>query len=248
MSNKTVLVTGGAKGIGKAICEKFASQGYNVLINYKTSKEAAEKLKTDLLKSYSNIDVEIYECDVSIRDNVSKMVDFAVKRFNSIDVLVNNAGISLTKIFNDITTEEFDNIINTNLKGTFNVIKETLNKCMINKKNGAIVNISSIWGRVGSSMETLYSSSKFGIIGMSKSLAKELGPSNIRVNVVCPGWIETDMNKKYTINDKENFINDVPLGRLGNVCDVANAVYFLASTDASYITGQVINVDGGYLS
>ena len=175
------------------------------------------------------------------------MIDFAIRRFGSIDVLVNNAGICLTKIFNDITNEEFDNIINTNLKGTFNVVKETLNKYMINKKDGSIINISSIWGMVGSSMETLYSSSKFAIIGMSKALAKELGPSNIRVNVVCPGWIETDMNKKYTDKEKENFICDVPLGRLGKTNDVANAVYFLASKEASYITGQVLNVDGGMI-
>lgn len=247
MENKTVLVTGGAKGIGKAVCEVFANNGFNVLINYNTSKDDAISLKSELLDACSNIDVEIYKCDVTKRKEVNEMIDFAIKRFGAIDVLVNNAGVSLIKIFNDVTDEELESVISINLKGVFNVTQEVLNKYMIRKKDGSIVNISSIWGRVGSSMETIYSSSKFGIIGLSKSLASELGPSNIRVNVVCPGWIKTQMNDNYTKEEEKEFLKDVPLGRIGNPKDVANAVYFLASKEASYITGQVLNVDGGYL-
>lgn len=248
MKNRTIIVTGGAKGIGKAICKILAEDGYNILINYNNSENEAKELKNELNKMYENIRVEIFKCDVGKRKEVNKMVEFTLKEFGDIYSVINNAGISYTKIFNDISNEEFLTVLNTNLIGTFNVIQEALNKYMINKKDGVIVNISSIWGIVGASMEVAYSASKAGIIGMSKALAKELGPSNIRVNVIAPGWIDTDMNKEYSDEDKELFKKEVPLERIGTVEDVAHLVHFLVSDKSRYITGQVFKIDGGYLT
>lgn len=245
MKNKSVLVTGGAKGIGKEIVCTFANNGYDVLINYNTSEKEAHKLKEEL--KYNNVKVEIFKADVSDRKQVNDMIEYMIKEFGSIDVLINNAGIASEKIFNDISVEEFKKVLDVNIIGMFNVTQEVLNKYMINKKDGCIINISSIWGITGASMEVAYSCSKSGIIGMSKALAKELGPSNIRVNVVAPGWIDTDMTKDYDENAKEIFLEEIPLGRIGKTSDISELVYFLASKSASYITGQVISPNGGYL-
>lgn len=247
MHNKSVLVTGGAKGIGSFIVKKFADMGYNVLINYNKSENEATNLKNFLNQKYPNILIDIYKADVSKRDEVNSMVDFMLNKFGRIDTVVNNSGVAKSEIFNDIKVEELKEMFDINIIGTFNVTQEVLNKYMISKKCGSIINISSIWGITGASMEVAYSTAKAGIIGMSKALAKELGPSNIRVNVIAPGWINTDMTKDYTDEEKEMFISEIPLGRLGEGNDIAGLCYFLASDESGYITGQVISPNGGYL-
>lgn len=246
--NKSVIVTGGAKGIGRAIVEKFAQNGYDILINYMSSEEEATILKNNLLEIYPSIRIEIYKADVSNREQVKEMIKFTLDRFGKIDVLINNAGVSLTKLFTDISEKEFKYLYDINVFGTFNVSQEVIKSSMLKNKSGVIINISSIWGVCGASMEVLYSSSKAAIIGMSKALAKEMGPSNIRVNAVAPGWVETDMTSGYTDSEKQMFLDDIPLSRLGDVKDVANLVYFLSTDQASYISGQVISVDGGFLT
>ena len=228
---KTVLVTGGAKGIGRAIVEKFAENGYRVILNYKTSKEKAEEIKS----KYSN--VEIYKADVSNFSEVKKMCE----EVGDIDILVNNAGIAQTKLFTDITETDWDNMINTNLKSVYNCTKCVLDY-MIHKKEGKIINISSMWGEIGGSCEVHYSASKAGIIGLTKALSKELALSNIQVNCVSPGIIDTDMNKMHNLSELKE---EVPTGTIGTPRDIANTVYFLAQDENNYITGQVISVNGG---
>lgn len=241
--NKTVLITGAAKGIGAQIARDFAKEGYNVLINYNLSYNEALKLKQELLEAGYN--VEIYKANISNRDEVEKMIQFCISRFDRIDVLVNNSGICEYKLFTDITNEDFINMLNVNVVGNFNVTQSALKHYMLNKKDGVIINISSIWGIVGASLEVNYSTSKAAIIGMSKALAKELAPSNIRVNVVAPGAIKTDMMKDLSKEDIEEFRKEIPLERIGEVEDISGVVLFLASDKATYITGQVISPNGG---
>lgn len=241
--NKTVIITGAAKGIGREIAIKFAKSGYNVCINYNTSEKKAKELKSVLdALGLSSI---IYQADVSNREQVDNMMDTVLNTFHSIDVIVNNAGICEYKLFNDLTEADLQRMINTSIMGTFNVTQSALKKYMIHNKCGSIVNMSSIWGMVGSSMEVNYSTSKAAIIGMSKALAKELGPSNITVNVVAPGAIDTDMNANFSESEMREFCDEIPLGRIGKVEDIAGVVKFLASDDARYITGQVISPNGG---
>lgn len=241
--NKTVIITGASKGIGREIAKEFAKSGYNVCINYNTSERKAKELKEEFDElGLSSI---IYQADVSDRRQVDDMIDTVLSTYHSIDVIVNNAGICEYKLFTDITSEDLQNMINTSIVGTFNVTQSALKKYMINNKCGSIINISSIWGMVGSSMEVNYSTSKAAIIGMSKALAKELGPSNITVNVVAPGAIETDMNAGFSDEEMKAFCEEIPLGRIGKVEDIAGVVKFLASDDAKYITGQVISPNGG---
>ncbi|MDO4283007.1 MAG: 3-oxoacyl-ACP reductase family protein [Clostridia bacterium] len=241
--NKTVLITGAAKGIGAAIAKEFARSGYQVCINYNTSKESANALKKELDEiGYSSM---IYQADISDRNQVDKMVDSVLDTFGNIDVLVNNAGICEYKLFTDITIEDIQNMLNVSVIGTFHVTQSVLKKCMIHKKAGKIINISSIWGMVGSSMEVNYSTAKAAVIGMSKALAKELGPSGITVNVVAPGAIDTDMNAILTQEELKEFCENVPLERIGHVDDISGVVKFLASKEAEYITGQVISPNGG---
>lgn len=241
---KTVLITGAAKGIGAQIARDFVKEGYNVLINYMSSNVEALNLKEELTKIGGNVD--IYQADISIREQVDKMIDFCISRFDTLDVLVNNSGICEYKLFTDLTYDDFKKMLDVNVIGNFNVTQAALKKYMLNKKDGVIINISSIWGIVGASLEVNYSTSKAAIIGMSKALAKELAPSNIRVNVVAPGAINTDMITKHlSKEDIDSFVAEIPLERLGNVEDVSGAVIFLASDKASYITGQVISPNGG---
>ena len=245
--NKTILITGAAKGIGAAIAKEFASLNtYNICINYNTSEKEAIELKKELEEKYS-VNVEIYKADISNREEVDSMVDKILSKFSSIDVLVNNAGICEYKLFTDITLDDMNKMINTSIIGNFNVTQSVLKKYMINEKQGNIINISSIWGMVGSSCEVNYSTSKAAIIGMSKALAKELSLSNIRVNVVAPGVIYTDMMKGFTDEELEMIKEDIPMNRIGETKDVAGVVKFLASDDAKYITGQVISPNGGYV-
>lgn len=243
MQTKTVLVTGGARGIGKQICIDFANLGYNVCINYNKSVKEAKELEMALINDDFN--VISYKADVSKKDEVDAMVDFVLNKFETLDAVVNNAAVAENKLFTDITEEDFDNMYNTNVKGTFNVTQAAIKKYMLNKKNGSVVNISSIWGITGASCEVNYSTSKAAIIGMTKALAKELGLSNIRVNAVAPGIIDTEMNKKLSDEDIKEFVESIPLNKIGTVEDVSNVVTFLASENSKYITGQVISPNGG---
>ncbi len=241
--NKTVIITGAAKGIGRAIAKDFAYSGYNVCINYNTSEEKAKELCQELAKDGCN--VIIYKADVTNRQEVDKMVDYVIGTFGNIDVLINNAGISEYKLFTDITQEDMEKMVNVNILGVFNTTQSVLKKSMLSRKDGTIINISSIWGMVGASLEVAYSTTKAAIIGMSKALAKELAPSNITVNVVAPGAISTDMISSLSKEDLEVLKEEIPLGKIGNVEDVAASVKFLASYEARYITGQVISPNGG---
>ena len=243
--NKTVLITGAAKGIGAEIARRFAKEGYNVCINYNTSYTKAKELLDELSKY--KIQVLILKADITKREQVNKMIKEVLDNFGKIDVLVNNAGISEYKLFIDLTYDDVVRMLNTSIVGTFNVTQEVLKKSMIKEKNGKIINISSIWGISGASLEVNYSTAKAGIIGMTKALAKELAPSNITVNAVAPGAIYTDMLNDLIDEDIKNLENEIPLGRIGNTNDISGCVYFLASEDARYITGQVISPNGGFV-
>ncbi|MCX8074577.1 MAG: 3-oxoacyl-ACP reductase FabG [Clostridia bacterium] len=241
----TVLVTGGAKGIGKQICIDFARSGYNVCVNYNTSEKEAKLLENEL--NNEGLSISIYKADVSDRIQVDNMIDTIISRYGSIDVLVNNAGISEYSLFTDISEESFKRMLDIHLLGTFNCTQSVLKKYMINKKEGKIINISSIWGITGASCEVHYSTAKAGMIGFTKALAHELGPCNITVNVVAPGVIDTDMIATLTEEERKGIIDQIPLMRIGNTKDISGLVLFLASDKASYITGQVISPNGGMI-
>lgn len=238
---KTAIITGGATGIGKAIAIKLANENYNIVINYNTSEKEAKELKKELLKTNSNI--EIFRADLSKRENIKELVDFAIDKYKSIDILINNAGIDQIKLFNEITDEDFYKMINNNLYSTFTTTQE-VSKYMINKKQGIIINISSIWGQVGASCESLYSVTKAGIDALTKSLAKELGPSNIRVNSIAPGIIDTKMNYNLSKEEKAQIINEIPLEKIGKTEDIARCVKWLVEDE--YTTGQIISINGGW--
>ena len=241
---KTVIVTGGSRGIGKAIVYAFANSGYNVILNYNQSEQSAKNIVEDL-KDCTGI-VEMYKADVSKRDEVDAMIEYVTKEFGSIDVLINNAGISHVGLFTEIGEEDFRKVIDVNLVGVFNVTQSALNACMLHNKDGVIINISSIWGITGSSCEVAYSASKSGVIGLTKGLAKELAPSNITVNTIAPGAIATDMMYKDYSEEEINMLEkDIPMGRLGTPVEIANLALYLASDNARYITGQVISPNGG---
>lgn len=238
--SKTVIVTGGAGGIGSAVSSLFSKNGYNVIIGYNSSENAAKALKDSLA---SNTD--IFKADVSDIKQVEKMFEFAYLKFGSVDVLVNNAGVSYIGLITDITNELSDKIFDTNLKGTYNCSK-VATKYMVSAKSGKIINIASMWGEIGASCEVAYSASKAGVIGLTKALAKELSLSGITVNAVSPGLIDTKMNSNVNESDLEDFVNDIPISRMGSTEEIAKAVYFLASDSADYITGQILSVNGGY--
>lgn len=235
--NKVAIVTGGSKGIGASIVKKLSQNGYSVILNYNTSKIEAEKI------ALTNKNIHLFNADVSNYFEVQSLVNYAITNFGKIDLLVNNAGIDLIKTINDTSIEDFDNILKTNLYSAFYTSKE-VSKYMINQKFGSIINISSIWGLIGASCEMAYSVSKAGLDAMTKSLAKELGPSNIRINSIAPGIIDTDMNKFLNEEEKKSIISEIPLEKIGNVSDISECVLFLANS--SYITGQIIQVNGGW--
>ncbi|TDT57249.1 elongation factor P 5-aminopentanone reductase [Fonticella tunisiensis] len=241
---ENIIVTGASRGIGRAIAEAFARRGCSVLINYNQSVESAITLYEKL--SSENLSVRLFRADVSRRDEVKSMVDYCIREFGGVDVLVNNAGIAESKLFIDITEEEWDDMMDVNLKGIFNCTQEVL-KHMISEKRGKIINISSIWGIVGASCEVHYSAAKAGVIGLTKALAKELGPSNIQVNCIAPGIIKTDMLSPYSEEELEELRQETPLMRLGTAEDIAACALFLASREADFITGQVISPNGGYV-
>lgn len=242
--NKTVLITGASRGIGAACAERFAKEGYNVVINYRTSA-TAEALAKRLSDEYG-VRTLCIKADVGRRAECEAMVEKAIEEFGFIDVLVNNAGISLCGLFTATNEDEWDRVIATNLSSVYYCSKAVLPH-MIRAHRGAIVNIASMWGEVGASCEVAYSASKAGVIGLTKALAKEEGPAGIRVNAVSPGVIMTDMMKGYDETTCEELRNETPLMRLGSSSDVAEAVYFLASDQSDFITGQILSVNGGFV-
>ncbi len=239
---KTVIVTGGSRGIGAAIVKMLAENNYNVVLNYNNSEEAAEKIKNELEKQ--NIHIETFKADVSKREEVKKLVEFTLEKFKNIDILINNAGIAQEKMFIDITDEDWNKMINTNLNSAFYCTQEVL-PTMIHNKNGCIINISSIWAITGGSCEVHYSVAKAGMDGMTKALAKELAPSNIRINSIAPGAIMTDMNADCTEEEIEEINNEIPLGKFGRPEDIAKCAMWLI--EDKYTTGQVISPNGGWV-
>ncbi|MCH7494543.1 MAG: 3-oxoacyl-[acyl-carrier-protein] reductase [Candidatus Marinimicrobia bacterium] len=243
LKRKSALITGASRGIGAAIARKFASEGAKLIISA-TNEELLSKMKKELGDEGCN--VEMMKCDVSDAASFKSLVQFTLDTFGSVDILVNNAGIARDKLIMAMTEEDWDAVINVNLKGTFNGIK-SVTRPMLKAKSGCIINITSIVGLSGNAGQANYASSKAGIIGLTKSAAKELASRNIRVNAIAPGFIETEMTESVKEDAKEKFLKNVPLIRAGTGEDVANLAAFLASDSSSYITGQVINVDGGLL-
>ena len=242
---KTVLITGGSRGIGKAVAIKFAEKGNQIIINYVSEKTDTEKLKNELLEAGAK-DVLLIKADVSNSEDVKNMVKESIEKFEKIDILVNNAGITKDNLLMRMSEEEFDKVIQINLKGTYLVTKE-VTKYMMKKRSGSIVNLASVVGVAGNAGQCNYAASKAGIIGFTKSIAKELASRNIRANAVAPGFIETDMTNVLKEEIKESINSQIPLRRMGSAKEVAELVYFLGEDASSYITGQVINVDGGMI-
>ena len=240
--NKIVLVTGAGRGIGASIAKRFASEGAEVIVNYSGNDEAAQKTVDEITATGGQ--AQKYKCSVNDSESVKVMIDEIIKKFGRIDILVNNAGITKDGLMLRMTDEDFDRVIDVNPKGTFNCTKY-VSKYMLKQKSGKIINISSVVGLSGNAGQVNYSASKAGIIGITKSAAKELSSRGITVNAVAPGYVDTDMTKVLSDNIRNEILKNIPLQRMGNVEDISNCVAFLASEDASYITGQVISVDGG---
>ncbi|MGH4050890.1 MAG: elongation factor P 5-aminopentanone reductase [Clostridium sp.] len=244
LKGKVAIVTGGSRGIGKGIAIELAKAGCCLVINYKSNDEAAEKTMQEI-KEMGAYAIKI-KGDVSDYKFSKEMIKITLEKLGRIDILINNAGISKVGLFMDATIQELDDVLNVNLKGVINcshnVVKE-----MIKQKSGSIINISSMWGEVGASCEVIYSASKGAINAFTKALAKELAPSNIRVNAIAPGVIDTQMNSFLTKGERESLVNEIPMMKFGEVRDVGMLVTFLASENSKYITGQVITIDGGMI-
>lgn len=243
--NKVALITGGSRGIGEKIAERFAQAGYNLIINYVSNIENVEELEAKI-KGNANIEILFIQSDVTRFESCENMVNEAIEKFGHIDVLVNNAGITKDTLLMRMKEEDFDKVINVNLKGTYNVTKNVI-PYMMKQKYGKIVNISSVVGVSGNAGQANYAASKAGIIGFTKSIAKELASKNILANCVAPGFIKTDMTDVLSDSVKESINSQIPLKKMGTAKEVANAVYFLGNEENTYITGQVLNVDGGML-
>ena len=242
--NKLAIITGGTRGIGKQIALTFAKEGYNIAINYRTENEDLKNTKKEIEEN--NVKCFTFQGDVTNFKDCEQFVKQIVEECGNIDVLVNNAGITRDTLLMRMKEEDFKQVIDTNLIGTFNVTKNVISY-MMKARSGRIINISSVVGISGNAGQTNYSASKAGIIGFTKSLAKEVASRNITVNAVAPGFIETQMTDVLKDDIKEEIAKKIPLKRMGTPQDVANVVKFLASNDSSYITGQVINIDGGML-
>ena len=240
--SKVAFITGGTRGIGKKIAITLAKDGYDITINYRKENDDLENIKNEIEKT--NAKFLAVKGDVTDIDSTQQMVNDIIKEYGKIDVLVNNAGITKDTLLVRMKKEEFEDVIDVNLIGTFNITKNVI-PYMIKQRKGRIINISSVVGISGNAGQTNYSASKAGIIGFTKSLAKEVGSRNILVNAVAPGFIETQMTDILKDEVKEEISKKIPLKRMGTVEDVANVVKFLTSEDSSYITGQVIQVDGG---
>lgn len=241
---KVALITGATRGIGKQIALELASQGYDIALNYRKQNEELEALKKEI--ESKNVKCLTIYGDVSNYEDVENFIKEIIKEFGKIDVLVNNAGITKDMLLMRMKKEDFESVIDVNLIGTFNVTKNVI-PYMMKARNGKIVNISSVVGISGNAGQTNYSASKAGIIGFTKSLAKEVASRNINVNAIAPGFIKTDMTDVLKDEVKEEISKTIPLKRMGEAKDVANLVKFLVSEESNYITGQVINVDGGML-
>lgn len=240
--NRSVIVTGAGRGIGAAIAIAFAKEGANVVINYAGNEQAANETK--IACEQLGAKVILFKADVSDSEQCKAMIDETFAQFGSVDILVNNAGITKDKLMMAMKDEDFDSVIGTNLKGTFNCMK-LASKIMMKQRYGRIINMSSIVGVRGNAGQANYSASKAGVIGLTKSIAKELASRSITVNAVAPGMIQTDMTQVLSDKVKESMLGQIPLNRAGNVDDVANAVLFFADDNSSYVTGQILCVDGG---
>lgn len=242
LTGKTALVTGGSRGIGRAIALALAIEGANVIINYTSNEESAAKVVEEI--ESLNVKAVAVKANVSNVEEINKMMDKIEETFGGVDILVNNAGVTRDNLFIRMKEEDWDQVMDINLKGVFLCSKAVVRK-MIKQKYGRIINLSSVVGVVGNPGQANYCASKAGVIGFTKSLAKEIAVKNITVNAIAPGFIETDMTKVLPENVKESMLEVIPMKKYGKPEDIANLVVFLSSEDANYITGQVINVDGG---
>lgn len=242
LEGKCAVVTGASRGIGRAIAIKLASLGASIVINYRSSEDEAQKVAEEVKKF--GVDAMLVKADISSLEEAERLVKEAKDKFGKIDIMVNNAGITKDGLVMRMKEEDFDNVIRVNLKGVFNCLK-SITPIMMRQKHGKIINLSSVVGISGNAGQVNYAASKAGVIGMTKSLAKEIGSRGINVNAVAPGFIETDMTEKLGEKFKQEAVNNIPLKRLGKPEDVADVVSFLASDASDYVTGQVIHVDGG---
>ncbi|ETN95549.1 3-ketoacyl-acyl carrier protein reductase [Zhouia amylolytica AD3] len=245
LDGKTVIITGASRGIGKGIAEVFAAQGANIAFTYNSSTEAANALENEL--SAKGVKVKGYKSNAADYEQAQQLAEAVVKEFGSIDVLINNAGITKDNLLMRITEEDFDKVIEVNLKSVFNMTK-AVQRTMLKQRKGSIINMSSVVGVKGNAGQTNYAASKAGILGFTKSVALELGSRNIRCNAIAPGFIETEMTAKLDDQVVQGWRDAIPLKRGGSPEDVANACLFLASDLSAYVTGQVLNVDGGMLT
>lgn len=243
---KTVLITGASGGIGRAIVKKFVQNGYTVIAQYNKNKTELKKLIEELERE--NLGGAVYPVTADFTDlnSIDKMFEDIFTRYKKIDAVVNNAGVGLYKLITETTEQDWDKVFNVNIKSIYYLVNKVL-PSMIDNKSGKIVNVSSMWGIAGASMEVAYSASKSALIGYTKALAKELAPSGINVNCVCPGVIDTEMNARFSKEEVDVLIEETPLNRLGKPNDVAELIYFLCSDSSSFITGQTISCDGGFI-
>lgn len=241
MEKKIIIVTGASRGIGREIAKTLAREGHTVIANYNKSEKEAQKLKKELKEE--NKEIDIYKANIANEEEVQEMIKHIIKKYKKIDVLINNAGIDKIQLVTEVTKKDWDEIINTNLYGTFYISQQAA-KNMIQNKQGKIINISSIWGQIGASMEVVYSISKAGIDGLTKALAKELGPSGIQVNSIAPGFIKTEMNSSFNEQEINEIKDEIPLQKLGECTDIARCVKWLI--EDNYVTGQVIAINGGW--
>ena len=242
LKDKVALITGASRGIGKAIAMEFAANGANIAIIYAGNTDAANDTISEI--EAKGVKAKAYQCDVSSFDNTKEIINQIIADFGQVDILVNNAGITKDGLMLSMSEQNFDAVINTNLKGAFNTIRH-MSRYFLKQKSGRIINISSVSGILGNAGQANYSASKAGVIGLTKAVARELASRGITANAVAPGFVETEMTDVLADAAKENLLSQIPLGRPGNTKDIANAVLFLASDAAGYITGQVLSVDGG---
>lgn len=240
--SKVAIVTGASKGIGREIAKTLAKNKIKVIANYNNSEKEAKELKEELKKE--GIEIDIVKADVSTREGTSQLAKYVLEKYKKIDILINNAGISEYKLFTDETDEDWQRVINTNLYSAFAMSQEVI-PSMVHKKEGLIINISSAWGVVGGALEVIYSVSKAGMDGLTKALAKELGPSNIRVNSIAPGMINTKMNSNLNDEEIENLKEETPLGKIGEPKDIAKCIKWLIEDE--FTTGQIISINGGWI-
>ncbi|MED5474782.1 MAG: 3-oxoacyl-[acyl-carrier-protein] reductase [Candidatus Neomarinimicrobiota bacterium] len=244
LKNKVVIITGASRGIGKSIAKGFFDNNCKVALISRNKKDLIDT--KNVIGAKSN-NIQLFPCDISNFSDVQNVIDKVIKYYGNIDILINNAGITKDNLILRMKEEDWDTVVDVNLKGCFNTVKAVV-KQMIRNKKGSIINISSVIGLIGNAGQTNYAASKAGIFGLTKSLAKELGSRNITVNAIAPGYVQTSMTEKLSTNIKNDLYKNIPLKRLGSAEDIANLVLFLSSEKASYITGQIMNVDGGMVT